>query len=80
MYTVEHDVGCGRHKAGIKVHHAHLKEIFVYKKALILTFNNSYLTKNNLCEFLNTHPQIQKGYFVVKTRFQKVVLKISDKQ
>ena len=54
--------------------------LYTYKKALKLTFHNSFLIRNNLCEFQSTHPQIPKGYFVVKTRFQKVVLKISDEQ
>ena len=57
-----------------------LKKVLLYKKALKLTFNNSFLTRNNLSEFLNIHPQIKKGCFVVKTRFQKVVLEISDEQ
>ena len=33
--------------------------IFVCQTALIIVFNTSFLLKNNLYEFHNTHPQIQ---------------------
>ena len=46
----------------------------VFQKAFIRTFQTSFLTTNKLGEFTNS-----KGDFVLKNRFEKFVLKISDK-
>ena len=47
--------------------------MFEYQKALMLAFDTRFRLQNNLCEFHNTHPQIKKDLFVVKTRFSMLV-------
>ena len=41
----------------------------VYQKSLI--FKPSFLQQNNLCEFHNTHTQIQRFFVIKKIRFYK---------
>ena len=50
-------------------------KILEYQKALILTFNIFFFTKNNLCEFHNTHTQFQQIILYSKTNFKDLRLK-----
>ena len=59
-----------------------VKNLFVYKKALIWTFHTSFLIwlNNNLCEFTALEHKFQRGFWTKKYQFKTLILKISGIQ